>query len=143
MKWFRSNIKHGSRLALLALAVQFALSFGHFHGAAAQAAPAIEASAALSDTSTADQFPATDVAIEAAPQQPGSDHDSGQPSNDPSNDPCAICAVIAMANAVLFATPPLLLLPQAVEFLYLTTDAEFIHLDSAHVAFQSRAPPVS
>ena len=32
MKWFRSNIKHGSRLALLALALVIGLSFGHFHG---------------------------------------------------------------------------------------------------------------
>jgi hypothetical protein len=137
MKWFRANIKYGSKLALLALAVQFALSFGHFHGAAAQAAPAIQLSPAQFDISTPDA--ATDVASNATPQQPASDHDSGQPSNDP----CAICAVMALANAVLFATPPLLLLPQAVEFLYLTTDAEFIHLDSAHTAFQSRAPPVS
>ena len=38
MKWFRANIKHGSRLALLALALQFGLSFGHFHAGAAQAA---------------------------------------------------------------------------------------------------------
>src|ERR1700722_8296190 len=137
MKWFRSNIKHGSRLALLALAVQLALSFGHFHGVAAHAAPAIQSSPALS---TADLLLTTDAAASpSAPQQPGSDHDSGQPSNDP----CAICAVMAMASTVLFATPPLLLLPQAVEFLYLTTDAEFIHLDSAHTAFQPRAPPVS
>ena len=35
---------------------------------------------------------------------------------------------MALANAVLFASPPVLLLPQAVEFLYLTTDAEFVHL---------------
>jgi len=40
MKWFRSNIRHGSRLALFALVVQLALSFGHFHGSAAQAAAA-------------------------------------------------------------------------------------------------------
>ena len=46
-------------------------------------------------------------------------------------------------NAVLFATPPVLLLPQAVEFLYLTTDAEFVHLNSARIAFQPRAPPIS
>ncbi len=39
MKWFRSRIKAGTRLALLALAVQFVLSFGHFHGTAALAAP--------------------------------------------------------------------------------------------------------
>jgi hypothetical protein len=139
MKWFRANIKHGSRLALLALAVQFALSFGHFHGAAAQAAPSIQSGPALSGTSSTDRLAATAVASKAAAKQPGSDHDSGQPSNDP----CAICAVMALANAVLFATPPLLLLPQAVEFLYLTTDAEFIHLDSTRTAFQSRAPPVS
>jgi DUF2946 family protein len=140
MKWFRANIKHGSKLALLALAVQFALSFGHFHGTAAQAAPSVQSSPSLSDTSATDRVAATDLATNATPQQPGPDHDSGQPSNDP----CAICAVMALANAVLFATPPpLLLLPQAVEFLYLTTDAEFIHLDSARVVFQPRAPPVS
>src|SRR5260370_7977226 len=40
MKWFRSNIRYGSRLALFALAIQFLLSFGHFHGSA-QAAPAL------------------------------------------------------------------------------------------------------
>ena len=137
MKWFRAHIKHGSKLALLALAVQFALSFGHFHGTAAQAAPTIQSSPAQFDISTTDA--AADLASNATPQQPGSDHDSGQPSSDP----CAICAVMALANAVLFATPPLLLLPQAVEFLYLTTDAEFVHLNSARVAFQPRAPPIS
>jgi hypothetical protein len=50
---------------------------------------------------------------------------------------------MALANAVLFATPPILLLPQAIEFLYLATDAEFVHLNSARVAFQPRAPPAS
>ena len=139
MKWFRANIKHGSRLALLALVVQFALSFGHFHGMAAQAAPAIQSSPALSDASSADRLAVTEIASKAAAREPASDHDSGQPSNDP----CAICAVMALANAVLFATPPLLLLPRAIEFLYLTTDAGFVHLNSARVAFQPRAPPAS
>ena len=54
-----------------------------------------------------------------------------------------INAVVALANAMLFATPPLLLLPQAIEILHLSTDAEFIHLNSARVAFQPRAPPLS
>jgi hypothetical protein len=115
MTWFRSNIKHGSRLALFTLAIQFALSFGHFHGLVAQAAPAIQQTS----------------------QQPSSDSDQ-QPT-----DPCAICAVMALANAALFATPPVLLLPQAIEFLYLTTDAEFVHLDHSRAAFQPRAPPAS
>ena len=56
---------------------------------------------------------------------------------------CAICAVLSLANNFLFATPPLLELPQAVELLHLTTGAEFAHLGSLHPAFQSRAPPVS
>ena len=139
MKWFRSNIKHGSRLALLALAIQFVLSFGHFHTVAAQAAPAIQSGIQLVAVS-----PAPDTAGQSAQglaqgQTPASDHDSDRQSNDG----CAICAVIAMANAMLFATPPLLELPQAVELLYLTTDAEFIHLNSVRIAFQPRAPPIS
>ncbi len=139
MKWFRSNIKHGSRLALLALAIQFALSFGHFHGVAAQATPAIQSGQAQPDSSYAGGLVAPDSVGQASQQQPASDRDSdGHP-----NDVCAICAVMALANAVLFATPPVLLLPQAVEFLYRTTDAEFIHLNSARIVFQPRAPPIS
>ena len=76
---------------------------------------------------------------EAAQQQRPSNHDTDhQPANA-----CAICAVVSLANNFLFATPPLLELPQAVEFLYLTTDAEFAHLGSLHPAFRSRAPPAS
>ena len=132
MKWFRSNIKHGSRFALFALALQFALSFGHFHGGVAQAAPAVQ-------SGSANNVSAADPVGENAQQQPASNHDSDQQQGDV----CAICAVVALANAMLFATPPLLLLPQAIEILYLSTDAEFAHLNSARVAFQPRAPPLS
>jgi hypothetical protein len=140
MKWFRSNIKHGARLALAALAVQFVVSFGHFHGGAAQAAPAIQSGQAQIQSFDADRFVQPDATVsEADRQEPASSQDNGQQPADG----CAICAVIALANTVLFATPPLLLLPQAIEFLYLTTDAEFVHLNSARVAFQPRAPPVT
>jgi hypothetical protein len=125
MKWVRAHIKHGSRLALLALAIQFVVSFGHFHGTSAQAEPAIAV--------------ALHSAIGGGQSQPGSSQDTDQQPSDV----CAICAVMALANAVLFASPPLLLLPQAVEFLYRTTDAEFVHLNSPRIAFQPRAPPVS
>jgi len=137
MKWFRSNVRHGSRLALFALAVQLGLSFGHFHGAAAQAAPAIQSAALQTSVYDAYGLPAAIADTQASQPQP--DHDSGQRPGDA----CAICAVMTMANYLLFATPPLLLLPQAVEFLYQTTDAEFVHLNSVRVAFQPRAPPVS
>jgi hypothetical protein len=132
MKWLRSNIKHGSRLALFALVIQFALSFGHFHGGAAQAAPAMQ-------SGLASGLSAADAIDEDAQEQPASNHDSDQQQGDV----CAICAVLALANTMLFAAPPLLLLPQAIEILYLSTDAEFVHLNSARVAFQPRAPPLS
>jgi hypothetical protein len=136
MKWFRSNIKTGSRLALFALAIQFALSFGHFHGVAVQAAPVIQAGSADADLAIATTLAAPQTRSEAS-QQP-SNHDTDQQTSD-----CAICAVISLANNFLFATPPLLELPQAVELLHLTTGAEFTHLGSLHPAFQSRAPPAS
>jgi hypothetical protein len=128
MNWFRSNIRTGARLALVALLVQLALSFGHVHGFAPQAASA-----------TQSVLPADQAAdSKAARQQAPSKHDSDHPG-----DTCAICAVMAMASTVLFSTPPILLLPDAVEIVHRITDAEFAHLKSAGTAFQPRAPPAS
>lgn len=142
MNWFRKHLKHGSRLALFALAIQFALSFGHFHSLAAQAAPVIQTGVTDADfayaAGVAAQTAADEVAQKQQQQQPSTPDTDQQPA-----DPCAICAVMSLAGNVLFATPPLLQLPQAVEFLYLTTDAEFVHLGSVRFAFQSRAPPAS
>jgi Protein of unknown function (DUF2946) len=140
MKWFRRHVKHGSRLALFALAIQFALSFGHFHWAVAQAAPAIQTALTQADLAYARDHAALDTVHETAQKQQPANPDSDQ---QPPADTCAICAVIALANTVLFAAPPVLLLPQAVELLYLTTDAGFVHLNSVRSAFQSRAPPNS
>lgn len=131
MKWFRSNIKHGSRLALLALALQFGLSFGHFH---AGAAPAVPSAAPQFDIAAA-----TSDAVDSSASLPASHDDSG---HHPGED-CAICAVLALAGTALSATPPPLLLPQAEAFPYLVTDAAFADLKPAGVAFQPRAPPAS
>jgi hypothetical protein len=133
MKWFRSNIKHGARLALLALALQFGLSFGHFHVGAAQAA-AIQSIAAQSDISSA-----TPDAVDPSAALPASHDDS---DHHPSES-CALCAIIALASTVLSVTPPVILLPQAEAFLYLVTDAAFVDPNPARVAFQPRAPPAS
>lgn len=136
MKWFRSNVQHGTRLALFALVVQFVLSFGHFH---AIAASALQSATTQFDVSFAGLLPAPDAVSQSTPQRPASDHDSDRQTDDF----CAICAVVAMANAALSATPPALLLPHAVEFVYLTTDAGFVHLSPVRVAFQPRAPPAA
>ena len=50
---------------------------------------------------------------------------------------------MSLANAALSASAPVLLLPQAVAFLHLATDAEFVHPDQSRLAFQPRAPPAS
>jgi hypothetical protein len=140
MKWFRSNTRHGSRLALFSLAVQFVLAFGHFHAVAAQPAGWGPSRAEQTKSSLADQFVAPEsVSRSAQTPQPASGHDSDHQQSDN----CAICAVITLANTVLFAVPPMLLLPQAGEIFYLTSDAEFVHLNSDSVAFQPRAPPIS
>ncbi|WP_454617259.1 DUF2946 family protein [Bradyrhizobium cenepequi] len=137
MKWIRKHVKLGARLALFALAVQFVLSFGHFHPA--QAAPALQTA-----TSQADFVRAADLVVKDAANP--SAHKQQLPHRDNHQQPadgCAICAVITMAHGMLFATPPVLLLPQAIELLQLTTEAGFAHLGAAHRAFQPRAPPLS
>ena len=133
MKWFRSNIVCLSRLALFALTIQFALSFGHFHGVAEQAVSAAQAASPHSALPVGNHPTAQVGHNSPAP----SDRDSGGRFR------CAICAVIAMANAVLFATPPVVLPPKATNFCRIATKVEFARIVPVRVAFQPRAPPVS
>lgn len=117
MKWLRSNIRHGARLALLALAVQFVLSFAHVHGIVAQAAPSIHSS---------QQLPA-----------------SGDDSDQHPGDFCAVCAVIALASTAVAASPPTLPIPQAFELKPRPISATVVDPRPKRAAFRSRAPPLS
>jgi hypothetical protein len=142
MKWFRSNIRLGSRLALCALAIQFLLSFGHFHGGSVQAA------SATADMHQSIGFAAMPLVAseQAAPanasgpvqSRTSSGHAPGQPGHD-----CAICAVMALANTMVDAAPPYVLTPQAAAFSFLAVDTGFAELNSTLGAFQPRAPPIS
>ena len=118
MQWVRSNIRLGARVAMFAFAVQLALSFGHFHAIAAQAAPSTQ--------SAQQQLPA---------QNPDTDQHS--------DDVCAICVVVAFAGTALAAAPPALPIPQAFELAQPATHTAFAHPRSTRAAFQSRAPPFS
>jgi hypothetical protein len=143
MKWFRSNLRLGSRLALGALAVQFLLSFGHFHAgnahtvsAPAHAHQAIGLAAAFLVGS---EQTSRSVASGPVRSRISFGHEpAGQPDDD-----CAICAVMALANTMLDVAPPDLLAPQAAAFAFLADEAGFADLNSAVGAFQPRGPPIA
>lgn len=122
MKWFRSNIRHGTRLALLALSIQFVLSFGHFHAIApAQATPL----AAHLEHATRDAPPSN-------------------PDSDQAADLCAICAVVAMVNSAMPAPAlPPLQLPDATGLLAWHIDNHAAPVDIGRLHYQPRAPPIS
>jgi hypothetical protein len=149
----------GSQLALLALAIQFLLSFGHFHGGHASVASVGTTGQGLYD-GIAFAADASDQAVSPAkvsgPKVFGpkvfaakilrpvrlktsSDHAPlGRAGDD-----CAICAVMALANTMLDAAPPLLPSPHATAFSHGPIAARFAEPDPVRVAFQPRAPPTA
>lgn len=117
MTWFRANIRLGSRLALIALAIQLALNFGHAHRVDHPAA-----------------------ALELAD---AADHRSDAPSSDHPEAGCGICAVTALAGAALPAPAPTLAAPPSGDGFARTAVVERLALAPVRGAFQPRAPPLS
>jgi hypothetical protein len=92
MGWFRSNRRVGSGLALIALVIHFALSFGHLH--IAKYRNAFAPGPALADQ----------VGTASVPDAPAG------PSTHPGlADPCAVCANIHLAASLLVEWPAWLL----------------------------------
>jgi len=129
MRWVRSNIRPGSCCALLTLAIQFALSFGHVHrtefpwvsGRASLSAPAVgAASVTRSDAAVA---PAKPIGL--------------------ASDYCAICAVMVLANSVRPAAAPSSPMPAGQIGLQFWAQAEVFSATSSHRLFQARAPPLA
>jgi len=125
MRWFRDKIRQGSWLALIALAINLGLSFGHVHTIDGKVAgggiAAMAASIAAADAG----------------------HKQGHPDNGDADYLCPICmAATAMATA-LAPAPPVL----PIEFAYVTIDramAPVVTLvEPQRAAFQSRGPPIS
>lgn len=117
MGWFRARVRLGAHLALLALALNLVLSFGHLHWGEAHDADGTHQ--ALSH---------------AASDHDNSDHDHhGQPH------PCFICTV---AMAAPFAATAPDLPPQRAEAIgQLTSLPAYDLRENLRTAFQSRAPP--
>ncbi|PPQ41784.1 hypothetical protein [Rhodopseudomonas palustris] len=119
MDWVRTNIRWGARLALIALALQFAAAFGHFHGFEPPTLQIAQAGSAN------------------GPAEPDTDH------HHPGADLCAICAVVSMASLALAATPPALPPQQAHSFHYRLAVLDDAELSSPPAGFQPRGPPLS
>jgi hypothetical protein len=136
MAGFRSNIKRAAWRGLCAFLIIIAPSLAELHWAAATASPTVRQSQPLGDTASAGDLAAFSQASQPKPE-PGGDGDPSS-GNARQADDCGFCATLSTANAILFAPPPLLSLPQMLEFLQQATDAEFAHLKS--IGLSSRRP---
>ena len=125
MRWFRANRIFGGRLALFALAVQLALSFGHIHRedifgyGTAGAAPVASSAAGHAQPSPANRSP-------------------GHP-----DDYCAICATIFLLSSSFVAAAPQLPLPVASEPVEHVASAVIVFIAPRRAPFQSRGPPIA
>ena len=119
MNWVRTRLRLGSCIALLALAFQFAVSFGHVH------------LDALVDGSSS----MVTAAVGAAP--------AGDHRSDVADHYCPICALIHLAETMAPAQPPIM--PMPVMFVRLRPDAtvKFGFTSPPPSFFPARAPPVA
>jgi hypothetical protein len=125
MRWFRDHIRRGSWLALVALAINLGLSFGHIHaidgkGLQHRLASQIAAIAASDDGQT-----------------PGT-HDG-----DPADLLCPICVAAGAIAHALSSAPPALPLALAEARIDQTIEHDFGLPQWPRSAFYSRGPPIS
>jgi hypothetical protein len=120
MRWFRSHLGFGSRLALFALAVQLVLSFGHVH----------------LDKSLGSSAPVR-VAVQAA-----SHHGGPSPAGHvDADDYCAICATVSLVATSVLPEQARLPLPVTLAADWPRDFATIVASLDAEFFFQARAPP--
>jgi hypothetical protein len=128
MGWFRSRARWGSYLALFALAVQLALSFGHVH--LEDGTPVVGHASALFAVHPANAAAAVDPAGKEFPAL--------------ADDHCPICTLIHLAGTLVPATAPAL--PQLVVFSPVSF-AVAVEFDLTNPHYYSplgaRAPPLA
>ena len=123
MRWFRQQVRQGSLLALLALAINLALSFGHIHFDTAhgeRATPSLLLSAIVHD-------------------------DNGQKGklDGHPDDICPICVARAALGTAMVATPPSLPVEFASATIEHSSALQFALIEPRRLAFYSRGPPLS
>jgi hypothetical protein len=124
MRWFRSTVRQGTWLALIALAINLGLSFGHFH--------AIDG-----------KVSGHGIAAEAFIASSDDGQKQGTPDDSHADYLCPICvAATAMAKA-LAATPPALPLDFATAAIDRAIEPVLVLVELPRAAFQPRGPPIS
>jgi len=123
---FRSHSKLGSYLALLALAFQLAVSFGHVH--LDRIAPSAAGATAF-----------------AGAPSPGDEVKAPRPTGrgDRADDSCPICTLIHLVGTTVPAASPSLPLPSILGSLRLEALVEFDLTAAQGALFQARAPPIA
>ena len=121
MHGVRAHRRPGALVALFALLLQLALSFGHLHVAHADQ-PGLAA------------VEASDAGSTPQPQHPDHDHDAQY---------CAIYAILALLTGAQTAAAPVVAMPAAYATTVLAGATTGVRLVARLDAFRSRAPPIS
>jgi hypothetical protein len=126
MRWVRANLRFGAWCAVLALALQFAISFGHVHvPGKAGGTPAL-------------------LALVLAATPAIAPHDAAKPEKPVkqiAHDQCAICASVQLAGSLIRAAVPSFELPMGPGPVWLAVDIDPVLTASSHDSFHARAPP--
>ena len=124
MQWVRTNRRFGGWCALVAIALQIVLSFGHAHRIAGFSPVGLFQAAAQAQTLTA---------VEKG--------DPASKPGDPAVEYCAICVAIKMGASAVPPEAPVSGLPVIAGGVRFVPHAEAAAWTLAHLLFQARAPP--
>ena len=122
MRWFRDNVRHGSWLALVAIAINVALSFGHVHVAGRVSDRGLIA-----------------AVLGASDHGKAPGHSDG-PHGD---DLCPICLASSAIATAMASAPPAIPLQLTATVVDRTIPPVRRVVALPRAAFQSRGPPVS
>jgi hypothetical protein len=122
MRWFRDHVRHGSWLALVALAINLAVAFGHVHaldGAVSERGPTAITAAASGDRS------------------------QNHPADGQADYLCPICMAAAAMGTALASTPPAVPVAVTISSIDHAIEQDFGIARPQRAAFRPRGPPIS
>lgn len=125
MRWFRDHIRQGAWTALIALAINVALSFGHVHALDGEGRGA-HSGVLLTAVGSS----------EAGQNQ-------GHPEDGQADYLCPICVAAAAMATALASTPPAVSVALIAATIDRPLDRALAVVTPQRAAFQSRGPPIS